>query len=78
MMMMVEFFFRLFHPSQTTRSWRITFYSHFQQRSGIACLGLLRDRYKESAHSAIAATVDMSEIVKHAATLAAVASRNFA
>lgn len=49
-----SFFFRLFQPSQTTRSWRITFYSHFQPRSGLACWGLLGDRYKESAHSAIA------------------------
>lgn len=50
----VFFFFRLFNPNQTTRSWRITFYSHLQPRSGLACWGLLRDRYKESAHGTIA------------------------
>lgn len=51
----------------------ILFTLFFKPRSG-GSHRYMHSIYKESA----AAAVDMSEIVKHAATLAALASRNFA
>lgn len=48
-------------------------HTFFKPRSG-GSHRYMHSIYKESA----AAAVDMSEIVKHAATLAALASRNFA